>query len=263
MSEKDPDRRYAGVDTVVGDLEEALAIETARAGSSTGEATAVLRTIPARTRRRLPLRVRFPVPLVAFIAVLVVGGIVLALLLKAGAERTHRGTGAGTIKPDVGTNVVSLASTSAHAYDPQGDQLEHDALAPLAVDRQPGTDWTTETYSGAKINKPTVPADQAGVGIYVDARPGVDATRLTIQTPQPGWKATIFAAPPGKVPPGIDAGWTRVGGGTIRAKEQRFPLQNGHTYRYYLVWITQLPPAQGNVKISEIALLAPKPVTKR
>jgi tRNA A-37 threonylcarbamoyl transferase component Bud32 len=261
MTEKDAERRYADVDALVGDLEEALAIETARAGTSTGEATAVLRTIPARTRRRLPLRVRFPVPLIAFVAVLAIGGVALALLLKAGADRTHRGTGAGTIKPDVGTRVVSLASTSAHAYDPQGDRAEHDSLAPLAVDRQPGTDWTTENYSGATLNKPTVPADQAGVGIYVDARPGVEATRLTIQTPQPGWRMTIYAAPPGKVPPGIGAGWTRVGGGTVRASEQRFPLQTGRTYRYYLVWITQLPPSHGSVKIAELALLAPKPAT--
>jgi serine/threonine-protein kinase len=261
MTEKDVARRYPDVDTLVADLEEALAIETARAGTSTGEATAVLRTIPARTRRRLPLRVRFPVPVVAFVAVLVISGVALALLLKTAGDRTHRGTGPGTIKPDVGTRVISLARTSAHAYDPQGDDVEHDVEAPLAVDREPGTAWTTETYQGGEITKQTVPAASAGVGIYVDARPGVDATRLTIQTPQPGWKATIYAAPAGKVPAGVDAGWTRVGGGAVRTKEQRFPLENSRTYRYYLVWITKLPAGRGNVKISEIALLAPKPAT--
>jgi serine/threonine-protein kinase len=60
-------------------------------------------------------------------------------------------------------------------------------------------------------------------------------------------------------PSGIDAGWTRVGGGAVRAKEQRFPLENGRAYRYYLVWITKLPADKGSVQISEIALLAPKP----
>src|ERR687889_259037 len=39
-------------------LEAVLAIETARAGQATGEATAILRTLPPRSRRRLPLRAR-------------------------------------------------------------------------------------------------------------------------------------------------------------------------------------------------------------
>src|SRR4051794_30863151 len=42
MTEKDPERRYPDAGALVADLEEALAIETARAGTSTGEATAVL-----------------------------------------------------------------------------------------------------------------------------------------------------------------------------------------------------------------------------
>jgi serine/threonine-protein kinase len=259
MTEKDVDRRYRGVETLVADLEEALTIETARSGHSTGEATAVLRTIPARSRQRLPLRVRFPVPLVAFVAVLVVGGAVLgvaALLLR---DRTERGTGAGPIDAPVGTRVVSLARTSAHAYDPQGDGSEHDVDARLAVDREPGTIWTTETYQGGRITKPSAGTTAPGVGIYVDARPGVAATRMTILTPQPGWRATIYAAPAGKVPPGLDGDWTELAGGTIRGKEQRFRLDATRPYRYYLVWITKLPPGSGNVKIAEIALLAQKP----
>ena len=46
--------------TLVADLEEALAIEAARSGRSTGEATAVLRTLPASARRRLPFRAAPP-----------------------------------------------------------------------------------------------------------------------------------------------------------------------------------------------------------
>jgi hypothetical protein len=34
---------------------------------------------------------------------------------------------------------------------------------------------------------------------------------------------------------------------------------DGTSYRYYLVWITKLPPSDTNAQISEIALLAPKP----
>jgi eukaryotic-like serine/threonine-protein kinase len=257
MTEKELDRRYSDVDTLVSDLEEALAIETARAGSSTGEATAVLRTIPAHARRRLPLRVRFPVPVVAFVAVLVVGSAVLALLLKGAADRTQPGTGKGSIKAPAGLTVVSVAKNSAHDYDPQGDKEEHHEEAFRAVDRDNDTAWTTESYQGGQITKPLANGATPGVGLYVDAKPKVDATKMEIQTPTPGWRATIYGAPPGKAPQSLD-GWTKLGGGVVARKTQRFTLTGNTAYRYYLVWITRLPEGESKAEISEIALLAPK-----
>jgi tRNA A-37 threonylcarbamoyl transferase component Bud32 len=260
MTEKDLGRRYEDVGTLVADLEEALAIETARTGTSTGEATAVLRTLPVHARRRLPLRLRFPVPVVVFIVVVLIGAGVIAVIVKEGADHTQRGTGPGRIQPEVGTRVVSLRRSAAHDYDPLGDdKVEHPADAHLTVDRDPGTAWSTESYTSGKISKPDT-SSPPGVGLYVDARPGVDATQMTVQTPKPGWQATIYAAPPGKVPDSIGSGWTRLAGGTVKAKEQRFKLRtDGHSYRYYLVWITGLPSGETNAQISEIALIAPKP----
>jgi serine/threonine-protein kinase len=256
MTEKDLDRRYTDVDTLVGDLEEALAIETARSGTSTGEATAVLRTIPAHARRRLPLRVRFPVPILAFLAVLIVGGVLLALLLKGAADRTQPGTGKGSIKAPAGLTVVSVARTSAHDYDPQGDKEEHHEEAFRAVDRDNDTSWSTESYQDGQITKPLANGATPGVGLYIDAKPKVNATRMEIQTPTPGWRATIYGAGPGKVPASID-GWTRLGGGIVARKNQRFSLDGDTAYRYYLVWITRLPEGVGKAEIAELALLAP------
>ena len=68
MTDKDLAHRYPDVPALVADLEEALAIEAARSGTSTGEATAVIRTLPARTQRRLPFRMRHSIPLLAVIA---------------------------------------------------------------------------------------------------------------------------------------------------------------------------------------------------
>src|SRR6202035_2910495 len=50
--------RYADDAELIADLEDVLAIETARAGTATGEVTAVLKTLPTKARRRVPLRVR-------------------------------------------------------------------------------------------------------------------------------------------------------------------------------------------------------------
>src|SRR6201995_5148001 len=58
MTAKDLNRRYLDVSSLCADLSDVLAIETARAGSATGEATTVLRSLPGDQRRRLPLRLR-------------------------------------------------------------------------------------------------------------------------------------------------------------------------------------------------------------
>src|SRR5436305_13403455 len=52
--------RYANDAELIADLEDVLAIETARAGSVGGEVTSVLRTLPSQTQRRVPFRVRHP-----------------------------------------------------------------------------------------------------------------------------------------------------------------------------------------------------------
>jgi serine/threonine-protein kinase len=150
----------------------------------------------------------------------------------------------------VGTKVVSVASAAAHDYDPLGDGAEHSDEAPLAVDRDPGTQWTTESYRDGIQG-----AGKPGVGLYVDAKPKVDAVALQIQTPQPGWKATVYAAPAGAVPHSVPGGWKKVAGGTVDQKDKRFRLATGGTaYRYYLVWITKLPPDAERAEISEIRL---------
>jgi eukaryotic-like serine/threonine-protein kinase len=248
MTCKELDRRYRDAISLVGDLEEVLAIETARSGRSTGEATAVLRTLPGSARRRVPLRLRWRMPALGLAVVLVVIGIAIALLLNEAAERGSRGTGATPgVKPAAGQREVSLASDSAHDYDPIGRDGEHPDETRFAVDRDGDTYWKTETYSGALT--------KAGVGIYVDAKPRLAATEIVVQSKQAGWEAQIYGAQSG--PPEDIGGWTRLAGGAVTRSRQRFRIAAGDTqYRYYLVWITKLPQGAGKVEIGEISLYA-------
>jgi tRNA A-37 threonylcarbamoyl transferase component Bud32 len=253
MTDKDLGQRYADVPSLVADLEETLAIEAARSGTSTGEATAVIRTLPARTRRRIPFRMRHSVPVLAALAL--IGATVAAILLLVGGgaakKAAERGTGAGRVtQQPPGTKVVSVKPSSAHAYDPFGKDGEHNGQAPLAVDRDPGTEWTTESYQDGIQG-----ANKSGVGIYVDAKPQVTAVELQVQTLQPGFKATIYGAPQGSVPSTVPGIWTKLASGTVDDKDTRFQLDTGgKPYRYYLVWITKLAPDQTRAEISEIRL---------
>ena len=143
MTSKDLRKRYPDALSLQADLEEALARELSRTGQSTGEATAVLRTLPESARRRLPLRMRRPLPIVAIIA-----------LLAAAAALDHRADQGGRRphparhRPGHGQararhpRRLGQAHLGDQAFDPAGDDEEHGGEAPLAVDKDPGTDWT-------------------------------------------------------------------------------------------------------------------------
>ncbi len=224
MTDKDLAHRYPDVPALIADLEEALAIEAARSGTSTGEATAVIRTLPARTQRRLPFRMRHSIPLLVVLAMIGVAVAVVAILAGVGdvPDRVERGTGPGRVESTPqGTRTISVQRGSAHDYDPLGDNEEHAEEASRVVDRDASTTWTTETYQAGIEG-----AGKEGVGIYIDAKPQVEAVALQIETPTPGFKATIYARsrrPRAQVVPGrLDQGRRRH-----RQREGQ-ALQAGH-----------------------------------
>jgi eukaryotic-like serine/threonine-protein kinase len=252
MTDKDLAHRYADVPSLVADLEDALALEAARQGTSTGEATAVIRTLPARARRRLPFRMRHSLPVLVIVALAAVAVAIILIASREVPPRVQKGTGAGRLEQSTptGTRVVSVPRGSAHDYDPLGDDEEHNEEVARVVDRDDGTSWSTESYQDGLEG-----AGKKGVGIYIDAKPKVAAVSMQIDTPNPGFRATIYAAPPGPVPKSVPEGWTKVGGGTVTSSNKRFKLDTGGTeYRYYLIWITKLGEGADNAEISEIRL---------
>ncbi|HWH93098.1 MAG TPA: protein kinase [Baekduia sp.] len=246
---KETERRYATDQELIADLEEVLAIETKRSGQSTGEATAVLRTLPPSARRRLPARVRHPVAIVVGLIVVAAAVVAAALLL---ADRTERGTNQRPVvksAPSAGLKTVSLGQARAHDFDPYGtDHDEHGIDARRVLDDDPGTAWTTETYDGGFGSKP-------GVGIYVDAASDVVGKRIDIRTGTTGWQGKIYVSN-AVDPEATDlSDWKDIGTNIV-ADKKKLSLQldtAGQRFRYYLVWITKQPPA-GKTSISEIVL---------
>jgi len=254
---KDLAQRYPDAASMVTDLEEALAIEAARSGQATGEVTTVLRTLPGRTRRRLPWRMRHPVRWIvslALLAALVALGLILA------ADRAHRG-----VTPNVlarpGLTAVPLAQTAAHDYNPFGTGPENREDDQNAVDGDPNTSWSTEHYYDGTLRK----AGGVGVGLYVDAAPNVAGREIEIQTPTPGFAAQIYVAnqieeslPYGDSSSLTARGWQGPVGEDPNVRNgAHIPLSlHGARYRYYLVWITTLPPGMEFASIAEITLFS-------
>jgi serine/threonine protein kinase len=246
---KETERRYATDQELIADLEQVLTYETQRSGQSTGVVTAVLRTLSPEAKRGLPARAIHPVRII--LALVVLGAVALAAILLL-ADRTERGTNQRPVvksAPSSGLQTVSLGQSRAHDFDPYGDDhVEHRPDVGRVLDDDPGTAWSTETYDGGFGDKP-------GVGIYLDAKPGVVGKRLDIRTGTTGWEGKIYVANAVDRSATDLSGWKDLGTNFV-ADKKKLSLQldtAGQKFRYYLVWITKLPPS-GKASISETVL---------
>jgi serine/threonine-protein kinase len=254
---KDLTRRYTDAASMVGELEDVLTVEASRTGQTTGEVTSVLRTLPGTTRRRLPWRMRHPARWIASLALLV-GVVVVALVALAGG--THRGPGlAPGVVAHAGLVPVSLSSSAANSYNPFGTGPENRDEASNLVDGDPNTTWSTEQYYAGNLKKP----GGVGTGVYLDARPTLLAKALEIQTPTPGFAVQVYVAnrialglPYGVSTPLRERGWVGpVGASSNVGNNERIALDlSGHSYRYFLVWLTTLPTGMESATLNELTL---------
>ena len=250
--------RYANDAQLIADLEEVLAIETARAGTTSGEATAVLQSLPKGTRRRVPFPIRHRARTVA--------SVVLLILLVAGAiawlaTRAHNGSTPAAHHLVPPSRLAPVTLSAATAYNPDGlggDTTQNNANEGLVIDGNPTTAWATQQYYSGALQKP-------GVGIFVTS-PHVAAQKLTVLTPTPGFSATIYGSNTRPILSSFpDSHWVKLGSTGAATGTTQFALGDGAhganqtRFTYYLVWITKLPPQQQSVSIGEIKLFAPRP----
>jgi serine/threonine-protein kinase len=233
---KRPEDRYANDAELIADLEDVLGIETARAGSAPGEVTAVLKTLPSKAQRRVPLRLRRPL----LTAVLVIS----ALCLVGGgaawiATRAHHGTGQlAQSPPPAAHHQITLCDTCAHAFNPLGTSPQNPGAAGYAIDNDPADEWTTVTYYDHVLL-------EAGIGIYVDAAPKTAVSDIRILTSTPGFNAEFYATDGTPSATAWPGNWVQVGSANNIGKDQTIALNTGGVaHRYWLVWITKLPPNQ-------------------
>jgi eukaryotic-like serine/threonine-protein kinase len=178
-----------------------------------------------------------PWPLLLVLAALIaIGAVIAALVLTRGTgvfSIYHSATGGSG-----GGAPVHLAAITA--YDPYGSPpgQEHNAQAPNATDNNGGTYWETEHYHSDQLGK-------AGVGLVLDAKNAVQLRKLGIATGTPGFTAVIRAGDSaGSFPDTVSSSQT-VSDGT------QFTISGGR-HRYYLIWITALPPGGNTVQINEV-----------
>jgi eukaryotic-like serine/threonine-protein kinase len=229
--EKSPDRRFPSMD--------AFATELRRCLDGLGDADlerTIVRGQPAvqPPRRHVPARSRVGrLPLLLMLAgALLLAGVVAALVFGGGSvvhRHRHHSTG--------GTTSAQLHAVGN--FDPGGSPDTHWNTASAATDGNASTYWYTQIYATPEFGNL-----KSGLGLVVDAGSATKLTRLVVQTPTPGFTAEIKAGSSRGGPFADDSSAQTVGSSTT------FTLR-GLSARYYVVWITRLPPG-GKAEISEV-----------
>ena len=219
---KSPDERFSSMQELVDELEACLA----ELDPGDEQATMISRkpVAPRRARRTPRRKRRLGVlwPIAAVLAVLAVAG--LAALGALALRDDDDDPQAAPTQP--------IPLTGISAYDPDGDDSEHDDEAGLATDGDLSTFWRTESYRSG-LNKP-------GVGLVLDAGDTVEPRTMTVTTDTPGFSAEIRA---GDSPQGP---WEPVSQSRMIQNRHRYTLENAEA-RYFLVWITELDAGSKHV----------------
>jgi len=243
---KEPKKRYPDMTALLADLEGALEVEVARGGASHGQATNVLDAMPARRKLLTPRRAS------AAGVLLVLAATVAALLIAALTGSNEPGAGDGSAPAGGPIEVIA-----AQDFDPEGTPpgVEHPDEVQNAIDGDPTTAWSTETYTTSA----SLPDDgKSGVGLIVDAGKPVTARTVTLRSEDGGWDAEIYGTAAATPPDTIDGWGTSLGGADGVGTDQTVQLTATKPSRYYLIWITQLSPAGGpgdyKVELDEVSL---------
>ena len=223
---KDPAQRFASMEAFAAELRACLGEPGSAVDAPTLIAPAAPVARPSRRRRR-----RLPAVL-ALLGLAAAVAAVASFFLIGGSKGTPNGA-AGT--------AAGIVLHGITAYDPPpGDGHEHNAEAPRATDGNPATYWETETYdaTGAFGGLKT------GVGLVLDAGHAVAVGRLTVSTDTPGYTAIVRAGDAPGGPFSDDSSSQTVDARTT------FVL-DGHTARYYVLWITNLGTYH-SVRVNEV-----------
>ena len=226
---KDPTERFGSMGEFAQELQACLS----ELDSPDSAQTAIVRAPVVRASQKRHVQARNRLPLW-----LAICGVILAAVI-VGALLALRDSGGNTGGSAVGTKRVALTALSG--YDPEGSGVEHDDVARLATDGITSTAWDTEHYSSQEFG-----GLKTGVGLLVDAGQATALKRLTVVTDTPGFTAVVKAGNSSSGPFADVSASRTVNGQTT------FAL-HGQAARYYVLWLTLLPPGNDHADVNEVS----------
>ncbi|MGI8631216.1 MAG: protein kinase domain-containing protein [Solirubrobacterales bacterium] len=243
---KHPANRYPDARSMLGELEQALEVEAARAGTTAGEATVVLDAVKAQR----PIGSRRSWGLAGLAGLAGTVGAALAIVLASGDDTEREPLSARTAADEKAR--IALSAGDASDFDPECDEREHSELVGLAVDGDPRrTLWTTETYKVRDLGKP-------GVGLAIDLGSRMQVSELRMRSARAGWDFEVRASAEDSAPDSIEDWRLLKTVANASTDEEVTVPATASGDRHYLVWITRLAPTDTEdryaVEISDVGL---------
>jgi hypothetical protein len=139
------------------------------------------------------------------------------------------------------TSGAPLTGVTARDFDPQGTGGENPDEAPLAVDGNPSTAWSTLRYD-QQFGPGGI---KTGVGLVLDLHASHDVTAVDLTTvgEPTGVSIYVSATDPTKLQ-GLDA----AGQSEITSTHGTVSLDQPVSGRYVVVWLTKLPAVSGGFR---------------
>lgn len=217
-----------------------------RATSSAGDAYASSYDdeVPPRGRSRAATVAWTLVALVLVAGLVLAGAQLVTTALDGGGDSAGQqqdDTGAAASGPPAG-GPVEVASATALDPPPDGNGEENSERAVLAVDGDPATAWTTETYLD-----PFGPSGlKDGVGLLLDLGESRDVSQVSIRVQSGGTDLEVRVADQlGSALDDyrlLDRPVLNVDSHAVVRPDQPVPA------RYVLIWLTSLPPTDGGYR---------------
>jgi len=135
----------------------------------------------------------------------------------------------------------AITGVTAGDFDPQGGNGENADQAPLAVDGNPATAWTTLRYDqqfGAAGLK-------SGVGLVLDLGAAHDVASVDLTTVGSPTSVSVYVSPTN--PPNL-VGLDVAGRAQLTGTHATITLDQPVTGRYVVVWLTKLPAVSGGFR---------------
>jgi hypothetical protein len=179
---------------------------------------------------------------------LVLAAIAAAVWMISGSMHKGSTSTAGTQPPSstgpasasAGASILAPVQVSTfNAYSPgNSEDLAH---APLAIDGDPTTAWSTQWYGSANLGglKP-------GTGLILDMGKPVKLSQVDVLFGPGGTSADIYLGDNNTVSKEAFSTFTKVATAANVAGDYKYDISSSATGRYVLIWLTSLPPALPN-----------------
>jgi hypothetical protein len=150
-----------------------------------------------------------------------------------GQSRSPSATGSATAKP--------ITGVTARDFDPQGTDGENSDEAPLAVDDDPSTAWTTLRY----VQQFGAGGLKSGVGLVLDLKSDHDVSAVEVTMVGSPTSVSVYVS---RTDPKSLSGLSPAATTDVTGTHATLSLDRPATGRYVVVWLTKLPAVPGGFR---------------